>query len=162
MTMYLGEAIHRRCPFCQVHFAAAGWRPLLGEHIHQLHPQHLRGAVRDFVEDALEHLELRSVQRSLLLYALEQGRFTVEWGGDSTSLWSMHRRGWFAPSADEGMRERVWCLTDLGLAVARAALARARRLGERVRHPVGIKPLSPMYGTIGGGRSVRVAKQLQS
>lgn len=126
-----------RCPRCpELSFEGPVWRLHLAEHLHREHRGLVRGEIRDWCEDAFEGVELRATQRAILLFALDAGSFTVEEGRDSQSLHSMKKRGWFAALDRGGMREREWTLTDLGRAVARGALERARKLGERVRRPV--------------------------
>lgn len=112
------------------------WRLHLAEHLYRQHRSDVWGEVRDWCEDAFSGVELRTLQRELLVYALDHPSFTVEAGGDSTSLHSMERRGWFAADAkDAELRERTWSLTPLGQAVARGALQRQRELAQRARHP---------------------------
>lgn len=96
--------------------------------------------MRDFCETAFELVELRAVQRCLLLFGLQHDEFTIEAGGDSISLHSMERRGWVRTDQAPEMRERRWRLTRLGVAVARGALQRLRAVEQRVRRPVAGAP----------------------
>lgn len=126
-----------RCPFCRRDsFEGPVWRLHLAEHLFREHPARVEGEVRDFCETAFELVELRAVQRALLLFGLQHQSFTIEQGGDSISLHSMERRGWVRSDEAGEMRERRWWLTRLGVAVARGALQRLRAVDQRVRHPV--------------------------
>jgi hypothetical protein len=118
-------------------FEGPVWRLHLAEHLYRCHRAKVQGEIRDWTEEAFAGVELRTLQRELLLFALNNPSFRIEAGGDSISLHAMARRGWFAADeAEVPMLERTWSLTDLGHAVARGALQRARELAARVRHPV--------------------------